>query len=220
MKKVFPIIKYHSKNPPINIQNLFKKKIRFIKDEKEFSILENSILIIDGYTFNLNYINEFNSQNTKIIFIADVHEKVPNCEILINHLSWVKKKHYKKSNIKHFLLGSNYAILRQAFFSKKTNSKGRYLICLGSTNVSKEIINIYKALKRKGVPGYLIDIVYDKKIPQIPFQLLHNLDSKEMFKLICDSEYAFITPGNISYEVISVNRKIIMGSVTKSKATT
>ena len=91
MKKVFPIIKYHSKNPPINIQNLFKKKIRFIKDEKEFSILENSILIIDGYTFNLNYINEFNSQNTKIIFIADVHEKVPNCEILINHLSWVKK---------------------------------------------------------------------------------------------------------------------------------
>ena len=85
------------------------------------------------------------------------------------------------------------------------------MICLGSTNVSKEIINIYKALKRKGVPGYLIDIVYDKKIPQIPFQLLHNLDSKEMFKLICDSEYAFITPGNISYEVITCKQKNYYG---------
>ena len=41
-----------------------------------------------------------------------------------------------------------------------------------------------------------------------------------MFKLICDSEYAFITPGNISYEVISVNRKIIMGLNRKTKATT
>lgn len=217
MNKVFPIIKYHSENSPIKTQNLFKKKIRFINDEKEFSIVDNSILVIDGYTFNLDYINKFNLQNNKIIFIADVHEKVPNCEILINHLSWVTKNHYQKSNIKHFLLGSDYAILREAFFKKKTNSKGRYLICLGSTNVSKEILKIYKALKKIGVPEKNIDIVYDKKIPQIPFQLLHNLDSNEMFKIICDSEYAFITPGNISYEVISINRKIIMGSVTESQ---
>ena len=91
------------------------------------------------------------------------------------------------------------------------------MICLGSTKVSKEILNIYKALKKIGIPDKLIDIVYDKKIPQIPFQLYHNLGSSEMFRLICDSEYAFITPGNISYEVISVNRKIIMGSVTESQ---
>ena len=91
------------------------------------------------------------------------------------------------------------------------------MICLGSSSVSREILFIFEALKGIGISENKIDIIYNKKIPQIPFQLLHNLDSNEMFKLICDCEYAFITPGNISYEVISVNRKIIMGSVSESQ---
>ena len=89
LKKIIPIIKYHSKTPPSNFQGLFNEKIKFIKDEKEFLIVDNAVIIIDGYTFDIDYLNKFNLKKNKIIFIADVHEKVPNCEILINHLSIV-----------------------------------------------------------------------------------------------------------------------------------
>ena len=88
---IVPIIKFHSNKKLILSYNLFKGKILFFEDEKKLKLIRNSLIIVDGYTFDLKYLNKLNSLNNKIIFIADVHERVPDCEILINHLPWKKR---------------------------------------------------------------------------------------------------------------------------------
>lgn len=217
LNDIVPIIKFHSNKKLISSYNLFKCKILFFKDEKELKLIRNSLIIVDGYTFNLKYLNKLNLLDNKIIFIADVHERVPDCEILINHLPWKKESDYNQFKINNFLLGPKFAILRSSFLKKSSNPKGRYLISLGLSNVSEEITKVYNALKDLNISDEMIDIVYDKRIKNIPLKFLNNLNSEEMFKVICNAEYTFITPGNISYEVFSVARKTIMGYVSESQ---
>ena len=213
----FPIIKLHGDKEQIMALNLFRNEINFINLEEEIQPIYNSILIVDGYTFDIDYLNSLNKSNNCIIFIADVHKNVPNCEVLINHLPWITKNQYSGIRINQFFLGPDYAILRKAFFKKASKPEGRFLICLGSSNVSNEITSIYKALKSINVSDDLIDIVHNRPISEIPIPVLKNLNSEQMFQLIETSKYTFITPGNISYEVFSLNRNCIMGSVSISQ---
>jgi len=217
LENTFPVIKFHGHKEQIVALDLFSNQITFIKNEKDLEPIYDSILIVDAYTIDIDYLNSLNKFNNRLIFIADVHEKVPDCEVLINHLPWVNKNLYSGAKVKQFLLGPDYAILRKIFMKEPTKSKGRFLIYLGSSIVKEEIIKIYKALKSINVPDSLIDIVYNNQIKEIPFTVLKDLNSEQMFKLICNSEYTFITPGNISYEVFSVKRNCIMGSVSESQ---
>ena len=181
-------------------------------------IERNSIVIIDGYNFNISFINKItNEKKINLICIADVQKEIPNCKVLINQLPWVSSEDYKKHNVEKFLLGPNYAIIRPVFFSKKIKSSGRFLICLGNTSVGDEINNIYKELIKKGIKDELIDIIYNKSIKGLNKKIHSGLNSVEVFEFISRSEYCFITPGNFSYEVFKVNRKCILGSVSKSQ---
>ena len=108
-------------------------------------------------------------------------------------------------------------MLRSSFLKKPSKPKGRYLISLGLSNVSEEIIKVYNALKDLNISDKMIDIVYDNIIKYFPLKFLNKINSDELFKVICNAEYTFITPGNISYEVFSVARKTIMGYVSESQ---
>ena len=205
----------------INLSSkLYFKNTSIIHDEMDcFNDIEsNSIVIIDGYNFNIRSINKITShKKLNLICIADVQKEIPNCKVLINHLPWVNSEDYKNYNVEKFLLGPNYAIIRPVFFSKKIKSSGRFLICLGNTSVDDEIKNIYKELIKKGIKDELIDIIYNKSIKGLNKKVHSDLNSIEVFKFISKSEYCFITPGNFSYEVFKVNRKCILGSVSKSQ---
>tara|TARA_B100000965_G_scaffold397140_1_gene413178 strand:- start:1016 stop:1966 length:951 start_codon:yes stop_codon:yes gene_type:complete len=201
--------------------NFYFKNYKLISDEIRIfeEIEKNSIVIFDGYHFNIKLINQLSKKlSWKIIFISDVHKKVPNCEVLINHLPYVKETFFK-AKVKTKLIGTNYSILRKPFY-KKSNGiiKDRVLICLGNYKVSNILKNIYNSLIKFGFECSKIDIIFTNKIKGVPSQNIYrNISALKVYKLISKSKLCFITPGNISYEVFSINRNCIIGSISKSQ---
>jgi len=220
-KRVTTFIKSKININDIDNINFFFKNYRLIENEQKIynQIKKNSIVIFDGYNFNIRQINRLNEKlNLKIIFISDIHEKVPDCEILINHLPYIKRTFFK-SKIKKKLIGTDYAILRQPFYSKSPKLfSDRVLICLGNYNVSKLIFKIFKSLLNYGFDKSKVDIIFNEDIKGIPKKNIHkNIGALKVHKLISKSKFCFITPGNISYEVFSIRRNCIMGSISKTQ---
>lgn len=208
-----------SAKPEINLNIPFKKyKVYQDFEEIEKDDFMNTILIIDAYNFDIYYLNNLKFKyKFKVIFLADIHEVVPSCELLINHLPSINIDKYENFKIKKKLLGPNFALLRNSFYNPAKKSKSRVLICFGGTDVELSIIKLYQALIDFGFNKKNIDILYEKPISKIQKNVHFNINSEKVFNLICESEYCFITPGNISYEVFMVNRKCIMGSIYESQ---
>jgi UDP-2,4-diacetamido-2,4,6-trideoxy-beta-L-altropyranose hydrolase len=206
------------------LTNLFFKKTCLITDIDEAfeQIPANAIVFIDGYSFYVNRINQVKKlKNWQIIFIADVNKEVPDCEVLINHLPWITNNFYTKAIILKKLLGPKYAILRKPFYStKKKPEEGRVLICLGGSDIRQQIDKIYSALISNGFPLEKIDVLYNNPLKNSSIKNLHyNLSAEQVFSLISRAHLCFITPGNISYEVFSINKIAIMGYISESQKT-
>lgn len=204
--------------------NFFFKSFRLIQNTSHVlqEISDGTLVLMDGYNFDIEKINELKkTKKLKIVFVADVHEHVPDCDILINHLPWIKNDTYSNAIILKKLLGSKYAILREPFYSKKqTTDQNRILICLGGSDIEPEIVRIFNALKNYGYSASKIDILHNKKIEGLPIENLHfNLSAQQVHSLISNAHLCFITPGNISYEVFSINKPVVMGYVSESQKT-
>lgn len=181
-----------------------------------------SLVLMDAYNLDIGKVNkEKKVKNLQIIFVADVHKHVPDCDVLINHLPWIKSDSYSKATILKKLLGPKYAILREPFYSqKKIADENRVLICLGGSDIDPQIIKIFKALQEHGVPAHKIDVLHNKMIEGVPIENLYcNLSADQVYSLIGKAHTCFITPGNISYEVFSINRAVVMGYVSESQKT-
>ena len=93
-KRVTTFIKSNININDLDNINFFFKNYRLIENEEIIykEIEKNSIVIFDGYNFNIALINQLSEKlKLKIIFISDIHKEVPNCEILINHLPYIKR---------------------------------------------------------------------------------------------------------------------------------
>ncbi|MBC7387898.1 MAG: hypothetical protein H7329_01680 [Opitutaceae bacterium] len=197
-------------------------QIELVKDDHAAidKIPPGSIVLMDGYHFSIEKINEAKKQKQwKIVFVADVQQHVPNCDLLINHLPWIKETDYPDAIIEKKLVGPSFAILRKPFYSKKKIlSENRILVCLGGSGVENILLHIYSALIANGIAADKIDVLYNRPINGIPEHSIHfNLGAEQVYKLIAKAGVCFITPGNISYEVFSIGRNAVMGTVTENQ---
>jgi len=220
-RKVQSFIKINTDIKKIEKINFYFTNYKLYLDENSIfkQIPKNSIVIIDGYHFDIKLVNSLSKKlNWRVIFISDVHTKIPNCEVLINHLPYVKESSFT-SEIHKKLIGIKYAILRKPFYEKPNNhKKDRILICLGNSKVSNEIKNIYNSLFKFGIDCSKIDIIFKSQIKEIPNQNIHiNINAQKVYELISKAKLCFITPGNISYEVFSINRNCILGSISETQ---
>jgi spore coat polysaccharide biosynthesis predicted glycosyltransferase SpsG len=196
--------------------NFFFKHVKFVKETIDAvnEIPAGSIIFVDAYNFNIADINRYKTEKRwKVLFIADVHPHVPDADLLINHLPWISEKNYSNARIGKMLLGSKYAILREAFYKKKpVKEEDRIFICLGSGDVSQQILNIYTGLLKNGISPQKIDILFNRPIDGISLESLSlNLNADEVYTLISKANLCFIAPGNVSYEVFSIHKTTIMG---------
>lgn len=204
-----------------DLDNNFPKRALYNNLSEALSAVPaGSLLFVDGYHFDPAELNS-NKINKKlqIIFVADINDNIPNCEVLINHLPWADEKQFKDANISLKLSGPGYAILRKPFYERKERRpQDRLLICLGSGEVSAEIRAIYEALIARGFSKEQIDILYHRKIAGVDVCNFHfDLSAESIAEMIGNAKLCFITPGNISYEVFSINRPVILGSVAEGQ---
>lgn len=180
-----------------------------------------NVLIIDGYDFDIEIIEKRSTGlKLKTIFIADIHKRIPKTTVLINHLPYSSENYFPELAIEKRLIGPKYAILRKPFYSQLdiTPVPESFMICLGNSNVNHFITSLYKILLQNGVLPERIKVLYKGELPGLPYgTVISTNDPDEVYKLISESEYCFITPGNISYEVFSIGRKVIMGALTSDQ---
>lgn len=195
--------------------------IMYSIDEAFDKVEAGNVVILDGYDFDIEIIeNKSNELELKTIFIADIHKQIPTTTVLINHLPYSCDSYFPELAIKKKLIGPRYAILRKPFYSKSDISPTpeTFLICLGNSNVNHCITALYKVLLKNGVLAERIKVLYKGELPELPHgAVISTNDPDKVYKLISESEYCFITPGNISYEVFSIGRKVIMGALTNDQ---
>ncbi|MES2003038.1 MAG: hypothetical protein V4450_00855 [Bacteroidota bacterium] len=202
--------------------DFFFKQVSFFKTEVDAvnEIPYGSIVFIDAYTFNVDEINRYKAEkNWKLLFIADVHLRVPDADILVNHLPWISEESYPDASIGKMLTGSKYAILREAFYKKKpVQEEDSVFICLGGADVVQQIMNIYNGLLENGFSEDKINVLYNRPLDNVKSEnLFLNLGAEDVYSLISKANLCFIAPGNISYEVFSIHKTAIMGHTSTTQ---
>jgi len=125
-------------------------EIEFIKK----IVNEKSILLLDGYPFDLSYQNSLKKSCNKLVCIDDVNPGKFNVDLIINHNVYAPLEKYCGPLYMRTCLGVDYALLRQEFFeahSKKklaVNKIGKILICMGGADVSGQTFRFLKVLSK------------------------------------------------------------------------
>ncbi len=213
-------IKFILKEIPLNfkheiIQSGFE--VFQIEDEQDWiSVLTgNEIVVVDGYNFDDIFYAQIKLKKSVVVSIQDIYHHTKNIDVIINHLPGLEKKY----NHKKAFTGPKYAIIRNEFLKAKKSdheNSNNYFISLGGT-INHEQINVLVDLL-KNIGKNTINILttdYNKRFIVIKegCQVYTKLKAKKIVELIDSSCYSFITPGMILYEVLSRNKRAVVGSL-------
>lgn len=206
-----------------------KFKVVKILEESEFISLisKNTIVVIDGYNFDINFQKLVRSKCRKLVYIDDLNGEELEVDLIINHIPGLNSDSYK--NINHdaaFALGLEYCLLRPAFLKtiKNKNYKNTLnsvFICFGGSdqfNLSEKIvnylININEIKSIVVVTGSSYEDINSLKLLLAKNQKIehwHNIDEHHMIDLMSKCSIAIVPASGIMLEALSQNLIVISG---------
>jgi len=94
-----------------------------INQEDDFliSLKNNELVILDGYHFNEKYQRNIKSTGAKLIYIDVLVTGHQVADLIINLAPGVKNEDYFGEPHTQYLLGPNFALVRQVFLNKIPN---------------------------------------------------------------------------------------------------
>lgn len=216
------IITFVYKNFNLSLKRKIKK-FNFQKIEKENDffkkVIENSVVVVDGYDFGRDFFQELKKTKCKIISIQDIEQFSENVDLVINHLP-LRENKYKDVEL---LAGPEYAIIRKKILKKPINQKkgDGFLISLGGTEnyfIINQLVDLIKQLDKYATIRILTTQANGKNIIGEGHEIFINQDEESVIELIDNSEFCLITSGMISYEVLARNKKAIVGALNEGQA--
>lgn len=190
-----------------------------ISSEMEFyDVLdERSIVVLDGYNFGPDYIERLKCYSRTIVSIQDGFRFAADISLIINHLVNAHEfSEYESLSGTKLLAGPMYALIRSEFLFPAENNPipNSFVISLGGT-VNFETINALSEIIFTKFPNAVLNIITSSaNYDSVRFGTKHiNLSPSEVVAILDKSEYCLVTPGMSSYEAMSRNRKIILGSL-------
>lgn len=210
----------------INLPETFNYNIdreNFIKH-----LTNQEIIILDGYSFESSYQLSLKKHCRKLIAIDDLVEWHQYADVVINHNSNIKATDYQAEKYTKFLIGTQYALLRQVFlnahsgtYTLNSNPIKNIFVNLGGADpdnvtyrVVEDLINISPELKIIAVLGSAN--MFREKFSLFDnsnIKLHQNLTADKLVHLIRDSDIAIVSCSTISYEVATLKKPFI-GIVT------
>lgn len=193
------------------------------------SLNKNDIVVIDGYTFDEEYIGTIKKQIKKIVQIDDFANGYFSSDLVINHANSNLIYRYNVSPNTKVVCGFEYLILREQFL--KTATKGSreiskidtVFICMGGadpTNITLKVIQsciqtdfIKKVIVVTGA-AYMQDDqlkTFISNNPQINIVHHTNINAERMIELIKAAEISICPASSISLEVCCVKSGLLTG---------
>lgn len=194
--------------------------------------LNIDMIIIDNYEINYNFEKNLKELNPslKIFVFDDTYEK-HFCDILINHNISANEKKYKNlvPNNCELRCGSKYTLLRDEFLEvkkqknsiKKDKKIKTIFVAMGGadhSNINIDILKVLNKVRKKNKRNIKVNIVStnaNKNLEKLKDYCKNkkwiNLDinSKQIAKLMSESDFAIVTPSVTVNEVYYLKLPII-----------
>lgn len=168
------------------------------EDASETETILNSLrkkpswIILDGYHFTPDYHRALKRKGSRLLVIDDmVHLDAYHTDILLNPNIYAEKRDYLCAPAPMFLMGSQYALIRNEFCSRRQRKDvpekaENILITMGGAdpdNVTLKVIKALKALKRKNLKIRIIigpvnpnrEIIEKEVLESDKIELLYNV---------------------------------------------
>lgn len=222
--------------PESILQNINSNSFSFkqIRSEEDFfaSLSSGDVVILDGYIFDSDYQKKVKSIGCRLVCIDDLHDKEMHADIVINHVPGVSVEDYRVAKHTRFALGTDYALLRNAFLKPDNLDRvsariKTLLICFGGSDPLNLTMSTLKtALKFTEFeeiivisgPGYSFKnelVQFIDKTPRIKHY--HDLNEHEMYTILSSADLAIAPASGILLEVLTFNIPVITGMYVQNQ---
>jgi UDP-2,4-diacetamido-2,4,6-trideoxy-beta-L-altropyranose hydrolase len=190
-------------------------------------LLQDDILVLDGYHFDERYQLEAKLLISKMAFIDDLAKFHFYADIVINHGSSLITGQYKKEIYTRLLLGFPYLLLREPFlFSsrqlRKLNNTGSVFICMGGADPQKLTLKMLDAalaceyinnivVVTGAAYGELDSLHKLSKKTNKKIRFEHDVSADQLVMLIGECDIAIAPASSISLEICCVKAALITG---------
>jgi len=193
-------------------------------------ISNTDIVILDGYGFKSDYQKGIKQNGKKLVCIDDIHAFHFYADIIINVSDSVSKDDYSAEPYTRYLLGGQYALLRNIFLASG-RKPGRTIgfinevfISMGgadTNNISLKVLSVLLQISSIEKIHVVIGAVnthaqclenYINTNPSSKTVTLHkNVDARKLNSLITNCQLAICPGSGISLEVASIGLGIVSG---------
>jgi len=214
--------------------NNFEELNQLIKE------LNIDMIIIDHYNINYNFEKELKKENPNLkIFVFDDTYERHHCDILLNHNIYAKEGKYKKLVPKECELrcGSKYTLLREEFkdakIQKTKEIKDKKIktifVAMGGadhSNINIDILKVLNKVRKKNKRNIKVNIVStnaNKNLEKLKDYCKNkkwinlHINSKQIAKLMSESNFAIVTPSVTVNEVHYLGLPIIAIKTAKNQ---
>ena len=175
----------------------------------------DEIVVLDNYFFTTEYQKAIKEIGCKLVCIDDIHDKHFVADVVINHAGGFNRQLYSTSPHTALYTGTEYALLRAAFLSRKEKQGTDLMISMGGADANNNILKILKIVENKEEIQSCYVVIgdaykYEKELDeyckktQLNLHILKNLDMEEMANLMLKCSCAILPPSTISYEYLSL----------------
>lgn len=206
------------------IMNKKIKNANWMDNEFIKTVVQNKCyIIIDSYNVNIETLELIAKKAKEVLYIDDYNRLEYPKGIVINPSADIGNIKYPKNIDTKYLWGRNYIILRDAF-KKQNNRKTKQfvkevLIVIGATDTRGLSIKLLESIKfeypelkikiniiiGKNSEDYKKIKAYENK----NIKILNDLTSKDMYRVMCESDYAITAIGQTIHELIATETPFI-----------
>ena len=232
-KKVKDIVESKCEILLINADNISEELVKL-----KHLLPTGSILVLDGYEFDLNYQTKVKAlKNIKLVCIDDNKGGEFFSDVVINHGEISAIPPYNLNGDAILCDGYKYLMLRREFvdavkvYRREIQKVRSTIICIGGTdpyNISEKLLhacnnsNFFEEIHliyggNKNVEDWLVSCEKSICAVQSKITFHKDLSSQEIVKLIRATELLFCTASTIALEAACVKTGLICGMVVDNQ---
>lgn len=197
------------------------------------NVLENDVVVLDGYWFRESYQKAVKEKGAKLVLIDDMADQHFFSDIVINHAPGISELNYSGEKFTKYFLGLKYVLIRNIFFEplnisnfRKANS---FLVSFGGSDTnqlslkyvmpllednSNEIHIIITSLFNDELLGKLLAL---KANYNDRFFIHQDLNETQVKSLMDSCSYAVVPSSTIFLECLSRGLRCITGYQTNNQ---
>jgi UDP-2,4-diacetamido-2,4,6-trideoxy-beta-L-altropyranose hydrolase len=236
LNQEFEIIFVCREIPESTVDALNNSGIKLILVENEddfFSLISTQdLVVLDDYSFGINYQENVKSRCGKMIFIDDLHEMEFVADLIINHSPGVTQSDYRAKEGTQYALGLDYVLLRPAFIEqarkKREISRIRsVMVCFGGGDYKNLTLSTVKAILPNEqfqeivvITGPAYDQVESLKSlvsKDSRIRYYHSINEDEMLVLMLRSELVIVPSSGILFEALAAGCIVISGTYAENQ---